>query len=86
MPVKCFEINLSKIELPQNVRQYFFGRFVLNYVDWVQLHKKMWKALCFKRALTKIFEIFDFLHFFQNKVKILFLVKFELKFGNKIKN
>jgi hypothetical protein len=59
---------------PQNV-QLFFGLFVQSYVDWVLLHSKMLKTLCFKWILTKFFEFFektDFFNFFKKRSKSCF--------------
>ena len=69
-----------KIELPQNVQLFFAGLFVQSYVDWVLLHRKMLKTLYFKWVFIKYFQIFE------KKLKIVFLVNFDLKFGKSIKN
>ena len=64
-----------KVELPQNVQLFFSGLFVLSYVDWVLLHRKMLKTLYFKRVFTKFFVIFektDFLTFFKKSSKSCF--------------
>ena len=65
----------NKIELPQNVQLFFSGLFVLSYVDWVLLHRKMLKTLCFKWVFTKFFEYFektDFFTFFKKRSKSCF--------------
>ena len=51
------KIRLSKVELPQNVQLFFFGLFVISYVDWVLLHRKMLKTLLLKCFFTKKIEI-----------------------------
>ena len=35
--------DFYKIEVPQNVQQFFYELFVLSYVGWAQLHRKTLK-------------------------------------------
>ena len=67
--------QIVKIGLPQNVQYFFSGLFVLSYVDWVLLHRKMLKTLYFKWVFTKFFGIFkktDFFTFFKKSSKSCF--------------
>ena len=36
-------IKMGKIEVPQNVQQFFYELFFLSYVGWAQLHRKTLK-------------------------------------------
>ena len=38
-----FGPKILKIEVPQNVQQFFYELFVLSYVGWAQLHRKTLK-------------------------------------------
>jgi hypothetical protein len=78
----------GKIGLPQNVQQFF-----LDFLLKVKLIGSCYIEKCLKLYILSVFsqkiEIFEkkrFFHFLQKKVKIVFLVNFDLKFGKNIKN
>ena len=69
------KLSFNKIGLPQNVQYFFSGLFVLSYVDWVLLHRKMLKTSYFKWVFTKFFGIFEktgFFTFFKKSSKSCF--------------